>query len=541
MRYLKVYEAFESTTLSKVISYVRGKVDKNSVNKFINRLKKIQEELDIPLSKIQEKDVKYLNRIQALNFRNKEEVYNRKGIYCLKFWFSLTDGFIGFTSTGNQVYDFKERGRRSRERDVLDTRDIEHIKNVLNIRTGVLKQVEDYRQIQHRQLVVGVFSDDYDDLDRLALAKIWREDYRIFAIQNAAEGGEPSDYVDGENWRSWRQQDERFRYSWSLDSVNSPGSDHHKLYFYTPSNEPLKVIGYEEEKIDEPENPLNYNLPLNSRFSVGSWREYDWSIDSDEDIKKADFAVVLILDDVLKSELKSVKSTQKERQESRQGATRLMSDETIRNTNIERYMTQIVKNMINVDTSEIRDLQKIVLNCICGEFAFIAIWRDKPSLDYLGEMSNLLYNAVSSEHKDDKEYYLKKAVDVYKRLIRVNNETYKIYVESMQRAKAHFDKEQVKEFFDIIMRMGKNIKEYVANQKIETIEDIRMFQVKFKSIRMITRENEFDLGSYIRNVISEFNYPNDVEYYLTEYGDRDLTNDLKRIKQVERYVNSILR
>ena len=540
MKYLKIYEAFESTTLTKVISYVRDKVDRQSVNRFINRLKKLQEELDIPLSKIQEKDIKYLNRKQALKFRSTEEVNNRKGIYCLKFWFSLSEGFLGFTSTGNYVEEFKNRGR-SRSRESLSSIDIEHIKNALEIKTGLLKPVKDYNDLRHGQLVVGIFSDDYEDLDRLGLAKIWRSGSSIFAIQNVAEGGVPDSPVGGVVWMTWRQEDQRFRSSWSLGSVNSPSDDHHKLYFYTPSDEPLKVEGYKEEKPDDAENPLNYNLPLNSRFDVRSWHDTDWSIDSYDELEKADFSVVIILDDILKSEFKTVTTTKKEREGAREGATKLMSDEQIRNTNIERYMTKVIGNMINIDTSEIKNLQKIVLNNLAGDFAYISIWRDNPSLDYLGEMSNLLYNAVSSEDKSDKEYYLRKACDMYKRLLKANSECIKIYNESMNKVRSNFDNEQVKEFFDVILRMGNKIKEFVANSKIETIEDIRMFQVKFKSIRMISRENEFELNTYIRNIISNFRDPEDIDYYFREYKSRDISNDIKRIKQVERYVDSILR
>jgi hypothetical protein len=538
MKYLKLYESFESTTLSKVINYVRSKVDKKSgCNRFVNRLKKLQQELDIPISKIQDKDVKYLNRIQALKFRNTEYVSNTTGIYCLKFWFSLNDGFIGFTSTGNQVYKFGES-----ERDVLDERDIDYIKNELNIKTGELSKVVNYNDIRHGQMVIGIFSSNYYNLDRLALAKIWRDGNRIWAIQNVSDGGTPGGEVNGEHWLEWGNQDERFIKSWSLSEVQSPGDDHHKLYFYTPSDKPLKVIGFEEPTDKEKvENPLNYNLPLNSSFKVCNWYNTDWSIDGKDDLEKADFSVVIILDDILKSEFKPVTLTQKERQESRKGATKLMSDETIRNTNIERYLDKIIKNMISIDTSEIKNLQKIVLNNLAGDFAYISIWKDRPSLDFLGEMSNLLYSAVISDNKEDKEYYLRKSIDVYRRQLKSNNDCIKFYTRSFNIVKNQFDNEQIKEFFDIIMRMGKKIKEFVANQKIETIEDIRMFQVKFNSIRMISKEREFYLNTYIRSVIAEFNDDADVEYYFREYKNRDLSMDIKRIKHVERYVNSILR
>ena len=57
----------------------------------------------------------------------------------------------------------------------------------------------------------------------------------------------------------------------------------------------------------------------------------------------------------------------------------------------------------------------------------------------------------------------------------------------------------------------------------------------------VTEYEEFELSRPSRNLIAEFNYPNDVDYYLREYLDRDFNDDIKRLKQVSRYVDSILR
>jgi len=345
MKYLKLYEAFESTALSKAIKYLSNKVDKDSVNRFRSRLLKLQEQLDIPISKISDKDIKYLNRNQALKLRSDKDSENPRGIYCLKFWFSLNEGYIGFTSTGNQVYKFEERKRRGSYGEKYSDEEVDYIKNNLGIKTGNLTPVKNYdTDLKHGSFVIGVFSDDGEDLSRLGLAKIWRDGDYAYAIQNVASGGSSDNDIDGENWTDWRNDESfgprRFSDSWSLNSVHSPGDDHHKLYIYTPSEEPLTVEGYQKTiKEEGEENPLDYNLPTNSRFQVGNWFNYDWSINSYEDLKRADFAVVLILEDLFK--LKTVSSINKERKESKEGASKFLSDDTIRRMNIERYLTAL--------------------------------------------------------------------------------------------------------------------------------------------------------------------------------------------------------
>ena len=91
------------------------------------------------------------------------------------------------------------------------------------------------------------------------------------------------------------------------------------------------------------------------------------------------------------------------------------------------------------------------------------------------------------------------------------------------------------------MRMGDKIKKYLLSQNIQSIEDLRMIIVKLKSIRTISRENEFNFSGFIKSILDEFHYKSDIEYYIREYGDRDISKELTRIKHLERYVDSLLR
>lgn len=535
MKYLKLFEAFQSNTISKMLNFLKSKIGKSSQERFLDRLKTIQNKLDIPIDKIEDKDVLYLNRKKAIPFRNQEQVDNEKGIYCLKFWFSLEDGFLGFTSTGNAYYEYKKRNNR----DSFNLDEINHIKNTFLITKGELEPLKNYEDLQHGTLIFGIFSDSSDDIDRLGYAKIWRDGDRIWAIQDVAGGGEPDYDVNGENWRSYRIIDNRFRISWSLDSVNSPGDDHHKLHLYRPTSDDLHIKGDKKiQSVDE--NPLNYNLPTNSRLNVGDWNDYDWSISSSGQMEKADFAIVIVIDNILKSGLKQVTDIRKEREESREGASKLMSDDEIKNANIDRYMTQILSKMINIDTSEIRNLQNIVLKNVCNQFAYIAIYKNYPSLDYLDYISKNLFRALQQTSVEEKIYFINNAKSRYERLYKSSNELTKLYRKSKQIINNQA-KDDVKELFMVVDEISNKIYNYLKSQKVETLEDLRMIYLKIQSIKMATEYEEFELSRPSRNLISEFNYPNDVDYYLKEYLDKDFNDDIKRLKQVSRYVDSILR
>ena len=46
---------------------------------------------------------------------------------------------------------------------------------------------------------------------------------------------------------------------------------------------------------------------------------------------------------------------------------------------------------------------------------------------------------------------------------------------------------------------------------------------------------------FVKSILDEFHYKSDVEYYIREYTNRDISKELTRIKHLERYVDSLLR
>lgn len=552
MKYLMLFEAFQSNTLSKMMKFLDKKVDKDSKQRFRERLVKLIQNLDIPIDKISDIDVKYLNRNQSLKLRNVDDINNIKGIYCLKFWFSIDEGYLGFTGVGNNSMNFKEylsgsrRRRNENQNSPFTYEELDYIKNELGITTGKLTPLKNYEDLTHKQLVIGLFSGDPDDTNRIGLAKIWRnENGGLYGIQNVAEGGYPEGTVDGEHWRDWRNEDgTEFNLSWDMASVNSPADDHYKIHIYTPSEEPLHIEGVKkEEKKEEPSSPFDFNLPLSSSYRISEWGDTSWSIDDYTLVEKSDFSIVLMIDDILKSVEKPVSSVKKEREESKEGATKLMSDSQIKKANIERYLTAMVGKMgIETDIKELKNLQKLVIKSICSDFAFISIYKSRPGFDNLDNITSFIYDMMRSSNETDKGYYLKNITSNYKSLNSHYEDYVKVYNESLKSIN-ETDIEPIKEVFEILMGIGKKITTYLQAQNIQTIEDLSMVLAKLKSIRTLANERGLSLG-YTRYILNEFHYPGDVRYYLREYNDRrkdDVLEDVRKAKNIERYVDSLLR
>lgn len=249
-----------------------------------------------------------------------------------------------------------------------------------------------------------------------------------------------------------------------------------------------------------------------------------------------------MIGDVLKSVGTKVSNVRKNREESKEGAIRLLSDSEIKKANIERYIAALVGKMgIKQDITELKNLQRLVIKSICSDFAFISIYKARPGFDTLDNIVHNIYELMSCD-ESDKKYYLSNIVSGFKSLNLYSDDYIKQYKMSLNIIN-NFNSEAIKEIFNIFMEISKKIKNYLLSQNIETIEDLSMVVAKLKSIRTLANERGLSLG-YTRNILNEFHYPNDTEYYvdrIDERKEKDILEDIKKAKHIERYVDSLLR
>ena len=564
MKYLKLFEAFEAQALSKVIKFLTKEVGKKSSNEFKNKLKNIMGIYDIPLDKIKESNVKYLNKKQAIKINNLEEVGNKFDIYCIKFWFSLESGFIGYTGVGNTKIDFENWKKRytssdneSGNNEPFNNHELDYIKTELDLTTGLLIPIDgkqfSYDELQIGDEVVAIWNEDESEINKLSLAKIWRDRDELWAIQDVSSGGGVNNdelEVNGEmvSYRDWG------RYSWSLSNVYSPGSDHKKLHRYIRNDEPISIKRLKEEKEEKEEeiSIYDFNLPISRSGVLDTWSN-NYSINSFESMDDSDFCVVFYIDDMLnpdKSEFYETPSDiKKQRVESRKGATKLISDAEIKKINIKRYLKASVAKMgIKKDISELQNLQNIIKNSTCGEFALFSLYTDYPSLDFINDFSKNIINLLKTKDDDDKEFYIERISTIYKNSSDSRSGASDKYKQTMD-VISKCDDEETKKFFDGLMEISNYIKSYFDSQNIQTVEDIKMVYHKLKSIRSFILDDEFKFLNY-RDIISEIFYPSDVkracerlkekrEFNSVIVKDNEL-DDYKRLENIKKYIKSIL-
>jgi hypothetical protein len=103
MRHLLLYEAFKSSGISKTLKFL----SKNNVNKteFLNVLKRVLKNYDYPISEFTDNDVHYMSAKKAKEIRipSDYDIMNPWGIYSLRFWFSIADGYLGYSGIGTDL------------------------------------------------------------------------------------------------------------------------------------------------------------------------------------------------------------------------------------------------------------------------------------------------------------------------------------------------------------------------------------------------------------------------------------------------------
>ncbi len=541
MRYLKFYEAFKSKGISNTIKFLKSKVGQSSSQEFISSLKDFMTHNDFPIDILSDDDIKYMSSKKALLLKSDKQLSNSKGIWVLKYWFSLDKGFLGYTATGNQTSPFKsmESGEGHdglRGAELLTDRDLEHIKENITS-SGEIWPVTNYKKLKTGDTVIGIFDSE------ISLAKIFVDEpdnHRVYAIQGVASGSEPRD-------ASWTNLTQFGNLSWWLYDNSEMGHDHRKLHFYRSSSNELSYIDPPVEKIESTdddqilENPLEWNLPLSNRFAFSTWGRSQFSINSYKKIEEADFALVLYFDDMLVSNndvayYEKPSETKLRRGQEKKGASKFMSDSDIRRMNIERYIQKLSASL-NITESEFFNLEKIVSKFLSQEFSFISIFIKKPDWEYLEEFTSKLYAVVDCSD-DEKSFYIERVRSYYQTKVK---DYYTSYVRFQDCKKYIVGDSQLKKIFDEIYKLGLVIHNKLAKTEINTIEDLFITTKKFESLSSFIRMSRNQLNYNVRELMSNFRYGDDTErcfeIYKQSYDKYD--EDLIRLKRIEQFVNSL--
>jgi len=558
MKYLKLYEAFLSNTLSRLYGYLKGKnVSTYSLEQFRGDLVKAAAAFEIPLDKIPEEGVSYLSRKRALLLRNKEEAGNKKGIWAVKFWFDKDGRYIGASGTGNAQYSAPID--QTTQCQPLDEEQWKHIRSSKDFpKTGYLRpiQEDEYKGLKNGEPVIAtlVTNRDYlsERIDRLVYGNIYIEEDDIFVVHDndyadgMSPGLMPTDAYPDMDWKS---------YTWSIFARDTIGNDHFNLHRVIESESPLQLES--DKKYGEDVNPFDFNLPFDAEMNLHPWRAAQRA-----DIEKeADFAVVLYIDDILNKGLKSTKETSDEREESRKGATALMSDEDFKEANLKKYMESIIKKIgVTPESVELRNLEKIVSGIMSAgvseSYAFLSILnRDFREIDNFSYQIKRMISATSVVEVPKKAEYIKMAYISFEQSYSILKRRMS---EGFKNKKAIMDvlKEinELKPINDAILRIGGKISKALAAKEIVRGEDLTKIYFKMKSISDLMESDDFHLSYYIDGIVDSIKYAShdkdrfrrrindmDSESYTERKSDKSslMEMDLKKLTDIESYVDEI--
>jgi hypothetical protein len=543
MKYLKsrvefIKEAFESLNISKTLAFLKSNVSKDT-GRFLEELKKITEIYDYPLSKVKDENIKYMSKIQALKIKSKQDVKNSQGIDCLKYWFSIEEGYLGYTAIGNKTFEYTESINSSGTN--FTTHEIDYLKDnipnniKINPKGGKFVPInrDDYLKLRTGDIVAGYFN-SYEDEDDFTWATIFKENSKIYAIQNIKDGALP----DNDDW------DQYGDYSWAIYLDDNIESDHVKLH---------KFVIQTENEVDKnqpsSDNPLSWNLPLRGG-EIRSWLADYNSIRDEFQIDNADFCLVLELDDMMiNSENSYEKPSQmrKSREESRQGATSLLSDEDIKNTNISRYLSQMVGRMgISPEATEFKDLNKLVLKFLSGRYNLIRLI--KKQFSRLEKINDHLYDMVQQSDLSEKQYHFDLITTYYERTINFitrsggdYRENEDIMINTIKEDIEEPERTMLLDQWNKCIELSELITSLIQKQNITTIEDLRILTHKLDSLgTLLLNDRAIRLESRFLSILKDFDDHYEVDGIVGRITQKELHNNEIQLAKVERAIRSVL-
>jgi len=519
------------------------------------------------MDKISDEDVSYLSRKKALPL--KSEAKNNSGIWAIKFWFDKDGKYIGTSGTGNAKFPTLDiKNSNSSQSKPYSKAQWDKIRKSLTFgfpKTGYLIPVlkDEYNQLKNGDMVIGCLcgEDEYYDypeskVDTLLCGKIFldeggqiyfiHDDYNMSGID--PDNSPEEEYPDIE-WGN---------YAWCIANSNKiPGPDHFNLHKVIKSDTPLN---YHTEKSDVEKvssNPFEFNLSL-EEIEDNKLILSDWVGNTDElkrIEKDADFAVILYVDGILSRGLKSKSTTSAEKKEAREGAVALMSDEDFKQANLEKYNQILVQKIgITPESIELKNLQNFVATIMASgveeSYSFLSLSNNEfKELNHLSYQIKRLVSSISVGNSEIIKIVYNDFINEFKRFKRQASYSYKNKKASMSMLKK---RENLRPLYDIILSISKKISKGIKSKEIKSGEDLKKLYFKIDSIDSLCKDDYFALSTQLRNFIENVRYGSietsilntkldemTGEYSTKNDGDSTLNKDLKRLKEIESYVEDI--
>lgn len=492
LKYIKLFEAFESEKLSKTLAYVKDK------NDFLSKVKRICDLYDFPYSKLNDELFDYLPFSKALKKSDAIDDENCKATSLGEF------GESGIAEQNCESGKIKRKWG-SQERVVSCTRclgtgvepkkpgDVKIVKfwftkeGELVALTGVDGLVRNQSEEMSDDLNDYTIGDSiaktkFKSLPNGTIVKLdynyWRasendlicyilkDNNTLYGIQNRVSGNSPWRYS---NWNKIAKYSTELR----KDSISN-------IKMLLP-----KKINNDPYSFNAGLEISSYSVSINNRTDVR------------DAVKNAHFSIILDLVKLRESNYKTVDKIKSERSDLKKDAVSLLSNDEIRNTNIKRYLDKISKD-INI-TDDIKNISKFVKRLLGFRSALYLLLVDSNVKDSLNSVISYYYNLLSNPSDasiNNVNYYTKRALEQSgNTLNRVNNNLREIKNELSGK-----DYSKQLELLKSLDEISLLLYNKISNLELETIEDLEVAYQKLQSVRNIFTSNRYKI-SYSSNFI----------------------------------------
>lgn len=502
MKYIKLFESFDSNVLTNIVKYVSTKIEKKNLDNFKNDLTNILLDIyNIKLSDIKDDNVEYISTKNAMMKINDKKTENELGVYFLKFWFSIEDGYLGVTGEGNKKIDEDED-------ENFNEQDIDYIKNNLGIKKGNLIKIK-------KDEIKGLENGDeiiFNTKEVLKNAKIYRNRSNIYAISDGLNGSEPND----NEWRVYGNG------AWQIYDNGRILSDHNKLYKYIKNDLNLSIV--ENKNV----NFYNNNYLLNR---IGKLRDSDLD-DVKDIINNSDFTMIVNINDILSQSSSDLINLRKNRREDKLSSNHFKTDKIIKRENFDKLMDNYLKKFeITDSTINTQSIKYIISNILCGNLIFFKLERNE-----LDDMERYIKNLKSNKSNKSKLSGLikrskLKSIEfnkVYKNIIReYSNDPILLNF--------------LNDFMIPTIEMGKKLNNYILSRDLKSMEDVEKLLIKIDLIRkkLITKST---IVNYSFNDMERLlNYKSSVKDHIKYFDDvhkKAFKSDLDNLKEIGNFISS---
>lgn len=476
---IHLFESFEADKINKMIHPL--KVAGINTQYLISDMKVAVEKLDIPLHNIPNDAVFYKRKKEALtDFRSEDT--EESNIKWLKFWFSIEDGYKGYTKTTNSA-----NAKRYISNMTYDKFQEGPVEATLHRDNSGSNRVKGYL----------IYCD-------------WNEAWYLLHNDPAYNGSGPT----GATWDKWRRNlEEDYRYSWGTNQTNNRrGYDGNWSDMYSEKIDDSEIVSESEEDIINSDNRQAY------------YKHH--SVRANEDvIKVSDYAMILDIEKIITSikqrglELSPMKQ---KRENIKKDTLAFKTDQEVRNENMNRYLSALISKY-GITDEGIKDLTLEGMAIKVYGPTFFRWSHREPR-----RIRDILNRIATLPNKADFDHLL----DRYE----VTNEQYKHRLKEHQKIMSSL-RDNEKEFINVVNQISGDIKAMIKRSKIDTIQKWNVLANKMDMILDILTSSDNPLSEGDRTLMKYLHSHGDYNYIRSNYSPR---YDMKAIQELRELIQYII-